>query len=162
AAGTVLARARAFIAALGGSDNLDVVNACTTRLRLTVKSQETVDPAALKRLGAIGIVRTSADGLQVIVGPTAELLAGEMREALASLPGGQRIHASSAKAEVPQLEVSPAPRPQAVALSKPIVEKLLAALGGAANVRTVEPADSRLRIAVADAGGVDHEALRRI
>ena len=162
AAGTFLARARAFIAALGGSDNLDVVNACTTRLRLTVKSQETVDPAALKRLGAIGIVRTSADGLQVIVGPTAELLAGEMREALAGLPGGQRIHASSAKAEVPQLEVSPAPRPQAVALSKPIVEKLLAALGGAANVRTVEPADSRLRIAVADAGGVDHEALRRI
>ncbi len=162
AAGTALARARAFIAALGGSDNLDVVNACTTRLRLTVKSQETVDPAALKRLGAIGIVLTSADGLQVIVGPTAELLAGEMRDALASLPGGQRIHASSAKVEVPQLEVSPAPRPQAVALSKPIVEKLLAALGGAANVRTVEPADSRLRIAVADAGGVDHEALRRI
>ncbi len=162
AAGTALAPARAFIAALGGSDNLDVVNACTTRLRLTVKSQETVDPAALKRLGAIGIVRTSADGLQVIVGPTAELLAGEMRDALASLPGGQRIHASSAKVEVPQLEVSPAPRPQAVALSKPIVEKLLAALGGAANVRTVEPADSRLRIAVADAGGVDHEALRRI
>ena len=162
AAGTAVARARAFIAALGGSDNLDVVNACTTRLRLTVKSQEAVDPAALKRLGAIGIVRTSADGLQVIVGPTAELLAGEMREALASLSGSQRIHASRAKVEVPRLDVSPASRPQAVALSKPIVEKLLAALGGAANVRTVEPADSRLRIAVADAGGVDHEALRRI
>jgi PTS system N-acetylglucosamine-specific IIC component len=162
AAATAGARARAFIAALGGSENLDVVNACTTRLRLTVRSQETVDAPALKRLGAIGIVRTSADTLQVIVGPTAELLAGEMREALASLPGGQGIPASSARVTVPEPDVAQAPRPRGVALSRPIVEKLLAALGGAANVRTVEPADSRLRIAVANAGGVDHEALGRL
>ena len=162
AAATAGARARAFIAALGGSENLDVVNACTTRLRLTVRSQETVDAPALKRLGAIGIVRTSADTLQVIVGPTAELLAGEMREALASLSGGQGIPASSARVTVPEPDVAQAPRPRGVALSRPIVEKLLAALGGAANVRTVEPADSRLRIAVANAGGVDHEALGRL
>jgi len=162
AAGAAVARARAFIGALGGSDNLDVINACTTRLRLTVKSQEAVDPAALKRLGAMGIVRTSADGLQVIVGPTAELLVGEMREALGNLPGGQGIPASRSKAQVPERELSPVSRPQAIALSKPIIEKLLAALGGAANVRTVEPADSRLRIAVAEAADVNHEALRRL
>jgi PTS system N-acetylglucosamine-specific IIC component len=159
-AGAAGAGARAFIAALGGSGNLEVVNACTTRLRVTVRSQETVDPPALKRLGAMGIVRTSADTLQVIVGPTAELLAGEMREALASLSGGQGIPASSARGEVPEFTVAQAPRPRDVALSRTILEKLLAALGGAANVRTVEPADSRLRIAVASAGDVDHEALR--
>ncbi len=163
AAATAVATAQSFIAALGGSDNLDVVNACTTRLRLTVRSHEIVDPAALKRLGAIAVMRTSADGLQVIVGPTAELLAGEMRETLASLPSGQKISASGAKAQVPELAVSPAPPPPATAaLNKSILEKLLAALGGAANVRAVEPADSRLRIAVADAGDVNHEALRRL
>ena len=44
------ARARGFIAALGGAGNLVSVDACTTRLRLVVADQEKVDGAALKAL----------------------------------------------------------------------------------------------------------------
>src|SRR5215469_2613332 len=79
-----LPRATAWIAALGGSANLKSVDACTTRLRLIVASQSAVDTEALQRLGARGLVRPSAEALQVVVGTTADQLAGEMRAALRS------------------------------------------------------------------------------
>src|SRR5579871_5023932 len=51
------ARARGFVAALGGAANLVSVDACTTRLRLVVADQAAVDEPALKALGARGLVR---------------------------------------------------------------------------------------------------------
>src|SRR6185437_5478107 len=79
-------RARAYITALGGAGNLESVGACTTRLRLIVRTQDTVDIGTLKRLGARGVVRPSATALQVVVGPVADQLAGEIREILKVLP----------------------------------------------------------------------------
>jgi PTS system N-acetylglucosamine-specific IIC component len=75
-------RARAFIAALGGAGNLTTIDACTTRLRLGVNDQSRVDVEALKKLGAQGVVRPSASALQVIVGPIADQIAGEIRAGL--------------------------------------------------------------------------------
>ena len=72
-------RAGQFVAALGGMDNLDLIDACTTRLRLVVKDQARVDETSLKQLGALGLIRPSSHDLQVIVGPTADQLAREMR-----------------------------------------------------------------------------------
>ncbi len=160
----VASQAHAYIAALGGSENLTEVNACTTRLRLTVKAQAAVDPAGLKRLGALGLVRPSANALQVIVGPTAELLAGEMRDALAGLTDGRSIAGSKVGVPPPADEPLPKsqPRAQAGGFSRQVAEKLLAALGGAANVRTIDPADSRLRIGVTNSGNVNPEALQRL
>ncbi|HEY1873826.1 MAG TPA: N-acetylglucosamine-specific PTS transporter subunit IIBC, partial [Steroidobacteraceae bacterium] len=77
-------RAAAWIAALGGGANLKSVDACTTRLRLIVASQSAVDTKALRSLGARGLVRPSAEALQVVVGATADQLAGELRSALQS------------------------------------------------------------------------------
>src|SRR3984957_19369226 len=79
-------RARAFVTALGGAENLTEVAACTTRLRLRLVNNQAVDEAMLKRLGARGILRSSAQGLQVVLGPTADQVAGEMRGALRSAP----------------------------------------------------------------------------
>ena len=75
-------RARAMIAALGGAANLRAVDACTTRLRLTVADQSAVDEAALRALGARGLVRPSAEALQVVLGPIADQVAGELRAAM--------------------------------------------------------------------------------
>jgi PTS system N-acetylglucosamine-specific IIC component len=75
-------RAKGFIAALGGAANLTTIDACTTRLRLGVVDQSKVDAEALKRLGAQGIVRPSASALQVILGPIADQIAGEIRGGL--------------------------------------------------------------------------------
>src|SRR5579864_50549 len=65
-----------WIAALGGAANLRSVDACTTRLRLTIATQASVDPRLLERLGARGLVRPAEHALQVVVGTHADQLAG--------------------------------------------------------------------------------------
>jgi N-acetylglucosamine PTS system EIICBA or EIICB component len=80
------ARAQGFVTALGGADNLTEVAACTTRLRLVLVDNQAIDAALLKRLGARGILRSSDQGLQVVLGPIADQVAGEIRAALRSMP----------------------------------------------------------------------------
>jgi len=155
-------RARSYIAALGGAGNLESVGACTTRLRLIVRTQETVDVAALKRLGARGVVRPSATALQVVVGPTADQLAGDIREVMASMPKEGAAPVAAGAGSFPEAGVDPPVGSAPAAPSREALQKLLAALGGRKNVRDVQPASSRLRIAVASAGAVDVAALRSL
>jgi PTS system N-acetylglucosamine-specific IIC component len=74
-------RARAFITALGGAHNLTEVAACTTRLRLVLVDNNAVNETMLKQLGARGVVR-SAGGFQVVLGPMADQVAGDIRTAV--------------------------------------------------------------------------------
>jgi len=127
-------RALAYIQALGGAANIVALDACTTRLRLVVADQSAVDAAALKRLGVRGMVKPSANALQVVVGTNADQVAGEMKVALRAGPAVSRSVDARAGA-------------------------LLAALGGRSNVRAVEAASSRLRINIADASRVDQPAI---
>jgi PTS system N-acetylglucosamine-specific IIC component len=76
----------AFVAALGGSENLVSVGACTTRLRLDVADAAALDEARLRALGAKGFVKPSANTVQVIIGPTAERVADQIRQALGASP----------------------------------------------------------------------------
>jgi N-acetylglucosamine PTS system EIICBA or EIICB component len=76
-------RGNQFVVALGGSANLKSIDACTTRLRLSLADPFAVDEPALRALGAQGIVRPGGDSVQVVVGPIADQLAGEMRVAAA-------------------------------------------------------------------------------
>ena len=133
-------RARDFVAALGGAPNLVSVDACTTRLRLVVADQTVVDEAALKALGARGVVRPSPRDLQVVIGPIADQVAREIRERLAS---------DAVSALPPATPVGAVVDPGA----------LLAALGGRGNLTEVRSVSSRLRVAVADDGAVDEAAL---
>ena len=128
-------RARGYLAALGGAANIVSLDACATRLRLSLAKESAVDLGALRRLGAAGTVRPAADTLQVVVGPIADQLAGEMRTLLQSAP---------AAAAVPRVDTA----------------ALLAALGGRSNVTAVEAAAGRLRVSVSDAGRVDAGAIR--
>jgi PTS system N-acetylglucosamine-specific IIC component len=156
AAAAPLPQAEAWVAALGGAANLNSVDACTTRLRLTVAQQSAVDTDALKALGARGLVRPSPGALQVVVGTMADQLAGEIRNALQHAPQP----APAARPLVPAgVGAQPQPLPPAGAGD---AAALLAALGGRANVRTVEIAASRLRIGVGDAARIDRAALRAL
>ena len=129
-------RAQAFVVALGGALNLTEVAACTTRLRMVLIDNTVIDEAALKRLGARGILRSSSTGLQVVLGPIADQVAGEIRAAL-------RLG--------PPVVPTPATAPDAPAL--------LAALGGRHNVVGVDTAAGRLLIRTARASSVDEAAL---
>jgi len=132
-------RARAFVAALGGAQNLTEVDACTTRLRLVLADNKAVDEAALKRLGARGILRSSAQGLQVVLGPIADQVAGEIRAALRSAAPS-------------------APSPAAVHDAP----ALLAALGGRDNVADLATAAGRLLIRAARPERIDESALAKL
>jgi PTS system N-acetylglucosamine-specific IIC component len=149
------ARAGAWIEALGGPANLTAVNACTTRLRLQVAAQSKVDAAALTRLGARGLVRPAANALQVVVGTIADLLAGEIRSALAAGAG------PAPAAAVPVLLSAAPAEHRAEPDWAGDAAALLAGLGGAINVRSVEGAASRVLVSVADSAQVDAAALKR-
>ena len=87
-----------------------------------------MDEGALKKLGARGVVRPSAETLQVVVGPIADQLASDIRSEL----------------KAPTADATPA-------IS---AGTLLEALGGRANIRDVKLAASRLCVAVKDADAV--------
>lgn len=76
--------ARQYLKALGGHENLTTIDACITRLRLTLKDRSLADEAVLKKLGAKGVVKLGENNLQVILGPLAEIVAGEMKSIGAS------------------------------------------------------------------------------
>lgn len=71
--------AKQYLAVLGGYENLSNIDACITRLRLTVKDMSLIDEKQLKDLGAMGVVKLGSNNLQVILGPLAEIIAGEMK-----------------------------------------------------------------------------------
>src|SRR5579864_781757 len=147
-------QARGYLAALGGAANIASLDACATRLRLTGANESAVDLPALKRLGAAGTGRPAANALQVVVGPIADQLAGEMRGLLQATAG--------AAAPVPAAAV---PRPAAAqtrGAARPPIDTaaLLAALGGRSNVTAIEAAAGRLRVSVSDAARVDAAAIR--
>ena len=134
-------RGAAFVAALGGAANLTSIDACTTRLRLVVADQDKVDEARLRALGAVGFVRPSAEGLQVVVGPIADAVAMEMRASAGSLqlPAAEPVTGSS----VPVANVEP----------------WLRALGGRDNVLEAGAASSRVWLRLAKVGAVQEKLL---
>lgn len=77
--------AQAWLAAFGGSDNLQQIEAVAgTRLRLSVSDASLVDEAALKLLGALGLQRISASLVHVLLGGDATQLTRSITE---SVPG---------------------------------------------------------------------------
>ena len=82
-------------------------------------------------------------------------MASMPRESLAAATA----RATPAARPLPEVTSPPA---LAQAPTKESLQGLLAALGGRANVRGIEPASSRLRIAVADSGAVDSAAIRKL
>ena len=72
-----MSTAEQIVAGLGGRENISDLEPCITRLRVEVVDQEKVDEEALRASGAFGVVR-SGRVVQVVVGPTADELAGEI------------------------------------------------------------------------------------
>lgn len=68
-----------YIVALGGSDNIVEIDACITRLRLTIKDASIIHDEDLKNLGASGVIRPTKKNMQIVVGTQAELIVDEMK-----------------------------------------------------------------------------------
>ncbi len=130
-------RAAGYIWGLGGAENLNSVDACTTRLRLEVTDNGRINEPLLKSLGALGVIRPAPGSVQVVVGPEAEIIADEIRAELASAVAGE----PSAPVSVDRSE-------------------WMSALGGDDNVLEIKlVAVTRLRVHLKDSGKINREAL---
>ncbi len=71
--------AKELVMAFGGKDNITGLDACITRLRVSVASTESVDQDKLKKLGAAGVV-VAGSGVQAIFGTKSDNLKSDIDE----------------------------------------------------------------------------------
>lgn len=75
-------QAERIIGLLGGRENITLVDACMTRLRVTVKDPSKVaDLPAWKSEGALGLVKKDT-GIQAVYGPKADVLKSDINDIL--------------------------------------------------------------------------------
>ncbi len=144
-------RGQAYLAALGGAGNLRSVDACTTRLRLAVNSASAIDEPRLRSLGMKGLVRPSENALQVVIGPAADQIAGEIRAAMTE---------AGAPPSAAESRVAPGASGASAPADSRTAAAILAALGGPANLRQLSLCDSRLVVRLARPELADEKALR--
>ncbi|WP_299734187.1 PTS glucose transporter subunit IIBC [uncultured Endozoicomonas sp.] len=73
-----------LIKAFGGKDNIKNLDACITRLRVTVNNTDTVDVDRIKQLGATAVV-VVGQNMQAIFGPKSDNIKTDMSEAMRSM-----------------------------------------------------------------------------
>jgi PTS system N-acetylglucosamine-specific IIC component len=156
-AGATVPRAVRYIAALGGASNLTVVDACTTRLRLSVVDSAKVSEPELKAIGARGVLKRGATSVQVIIGPEADLISDEIRTEIERSSTRGATPASSTAAAAAPLAAVPAGEQGPL---DPDPVRWLAVFGGATNVASLDAvAATRLRVVVRDPSSVDRQRL---
>jgi PTS system glucose-specific IIC component len=154
-------RSRDLVLAFGGRSNIKSLDACITRLRISVQNPALVDDARLKALGAAGVLRVG-NGVQAIFGPLSENMKTDMQEYLKTAGSDAELPVAGAPAGATEAVAAPAAvAAQDTAQQKARAEKIRAALGGAANILKLEPlAATRLRVALGDASRLDAPALK--
>lgn len=75
-------RAQDIMEALGGKENIVNLDACITRLRVTVQDGALINEKQLKQLGATGVMKINNTNYQVVVGTVADPLATHINQAM--------------------------------------------------------------------------------
>lgn len=68
-----------ILQAMGGKENIAHLDACITRLRVSVNDVKNVDKEELKRLGAAGVLEVG-NNIQAIFGPRSETIKGQIKD----------------------------------------------------------------------------------
>jgi PTS system glucose-specific IIC component len=146
-----------LVAAFGGPGNIKNLDACITRLRVELNDVSRASPAALKALGASGVMQVG-NGMQAIFGTRSENLKTAMEEYMRA--GGTGVTVPPVAAPrggtptVVRVEPTAADRVRAAAIAE--------ALGGYDNIVQLEPvALTRIRVEVRDASRVRTAALEK-
>jgi PTS system glucose-specific IIC component len=154
-------RPRELVLAFGGRANITSLDACITRLRISVNNPALVDDGKLKALGAAGVMHVG-NGVQAIFGTLSENMKTDMQEYLKTAGS----EADLAPAGTPVADAASPVAAAAASTHSPTqqnarAEKIRAALGGAANIKKLEAlAVTRLRVALSDASRLDPAALK--
>jgi glucose PTS system EIICB or EIICBA component len=148
-----------LVLAFGGKGNIASLDACITRLRVSVADPGKVSQARLKALGAAGVVVVGSN-IQAIFGPKSEGYKSEMDE---------YMKVAGAEAELSETDLitttAAARQPATAKLRDPAAadkaRSFIQALGGVENIRHVEAvAETRLRVVLGDTKEVMDTALR--
>ncbi len=99
-----------IIKAFGGKENLTHLDACITRLRISVKDSGQVDKERLKELGASGVMQVDKN-VQAIFGPRSETIKSQMEDV---------ISGKTPSAPEPGPEETTGPVKSSITLSMPI------------------------------------------
>jgi glucose PTS system EIICBA or EIICB component len=91
-----------ILEAIGDSANIKHLDACITRLRLSVNNPEKVNQARLKQLGAAGVM-VSGDNFQVIFGVESDMLKEEIK-AIVESGGTAKAALKNAPQNAPKVE----------------------------------------------------------
>jgi glucose PTS system EIICB or EIICBA component len=92
---------RDLVLAFGGEDNITGLDACITRLRISVRDPSQVDAARLKAMGASGVVMVGT-GVQAVFGPGSENIKTDMQEYLRSTAPESGLEAAAELARIAQ------------------------------------------------------------
>ncbi|GAB2510089.1 PTS system glucose-specific EIICBA component [Corynebacterium atrinae] len=76
--------ARQIIAGLGGEGNINSIDHCTTRLRVTTKDYVKVDEGEIRKAGVAGVIRPSQNNVQVVIGTNVQFVYDEVARQLKS------------------------------------------------------------------------------
>ncbi len=99
-------KAAAILTALGGQNNIKHLDACITRLRLSVNDAGSVNFNQLKSLGATGSVNAGGGNIQVIFGTESDLLKEEMKKIMKAGPD-KSVLLNPIKGEIKDLSTVP-------------------------------------------------------
>jgi PTS system glucose-specific IIC component len=150
------ARARDLVLAFGGRGNITSLDACITRLRVTVQDPARVDRARLKAMGAAEVLQVG-NSEQAIFGTASENLKTDM-EIYLKTAGPEADGAASVTgpaAAAPAAAVQSATKAQ-----QQQAQAIYAALSGPDNVLALDAlAATRLRVRLKDPGKIDLKAL---
>lgn len=80
-AGTESSTSELITKGLGGKENINDVDCCATRLRITVKDSSLVDDHTLKSTGAKGVIH-KGQGIQVVYGPHVTVIKSDLEDYL--------------------------------------------------------------------------------
>lgn len=72
--------ARIVLEGIGGKDNVETIDNCITRLRLTVKDDSLVDDKKIKSAGVSGVIHPNKNAVQVVVGMQVQHVADEFKK----------------------------------------------------------------------------------
>jgi glucose PTS system EIICBA or EIICB component len=96
-----------ILAAMGGNGNIVDLDACITRLRVSVNDINRVNKNQLKKLGAAGVMEVG-NNVQAIFGPRSEIIRGQMKDIIEGKKPRTTIIAPEKGIEQQIEEVNPA------------------------------------------------------
>lgn len=73
-------KAAEILDAIGNKENIETIDACVTRIRLTAKDGSKINEKRLKELGATGVMKMGEKNFQIIVGTVADPLVTHIKD----------------------------------------------------------------------------------